>query len=67
MCEGDFVAFAQKDNTRVMKPKRVVDPDDVLTPEEGTLLNKAEREMSTLAQLNHHLARKRSPRSRKTP
>lgn len=71
MREGDFVAFARKDNTIVMKPRRVVDLDGVLTPEEGALLKKAEREMRqgkyvTLAQLNHDLARKRSPRSRKT-
>lgn len=71
MREGDFVAFAQKPDGVLLKPKRVVDPDDVLTPEEGALLKKAEREMRqgkyvTLAQLNHDLARKRSPRSRKT-
>jgi AbrB family looped-hinge helix DNA binding protein len=69
--EGDFVAFTQKAGGVLIKAKRVVDPDDILTPEEGALLKKAEREMRqgkfvTLAQLNHDLARKRSPRSRKT-
>jgi AbrB family looped-hinge helix DNA binding protein len=33
--EGDFVAFAQKHNGVLIKPRRVVDPDDVLTPEEA--------------------------------
>ena len=69
--EGDFVAFTQKADGVLIRAKRVVDPDDILTPEEGALLKKAEREMRqgkfvTLAQLNHDLARKRSPRSRKT-
>jgi hypothetical protein len=55
----------------IVKPRRLVDPDDVLTPEEGALLKKAEREMPqgkyvTLAELNHRLTPKRSPRSRKT-
>ena len=71
MREGDFVAFAQKDNGILVKPKRRVDPDDVLTPEEGALLKKAEREMRQgrfvgLAELNDALGRKRTSRSRKT-
>lgn len=71
MREGDFVAFAQKQGGVLVKPKRVVDPDDVLTPEESALVKKAEREMRqgkyvTLTQLRHDLDRPRSPRSRKT-
>jgi hypothetical protein len=55
----------------LIKPKRMVDPDDVLTPEESALVKKAEREMHqgkyvTLSQLHDELARNRSPRSRKT-
>jgi hypothetical protein len=55
----------------LIKPKRLVDPDDVLSPEESALVKKAEREMQegeyvTLAQLHHALDRKRSPGSRKT-
>ncbi len=34
MREGDFVAFSLKDNGVLLKPRRVVDPDDVLTPAE---------------------------------
>src|ERR1017187_7264516 len=69
--EGDFVAFAQKHNGVLIKPRRVVDPDDVLTPEESALVKKAEREMRegkfvTLAQLRHDLDRPHSRRRRKT-
>lgn len=68
---GDFVAITQKANAILVRPKQLVDPDDVLTPEEGKLLKKVEREMRqgkfvTLAQLNNDLARKHSPRRRKT-
>jgi bifunctional DNA-binding transcriptional regulator/antitoxin component of YhaV-PrlF toxin-antitoxin module len=71
MRQGDFVAFAQRGGSVVIKPKKLVDPDDALTPEEGALLKKAEREMKqgkyvTLAQLHHDLERKNSRRSRKT-
>jgi len=43
--EGDFVAFAQKQNGVLIKPRRVVDADDVLTTQESALVKKAEREM----------------------
>jgi len=71
MREGDFVLVEQHGRSVVIKPKKLVDPDDVLTPEEGANLKKAEREMKqgkyvTLAQLHHVLARKGSRRSRKT-
>lgn len=32
--EGDFVAFSKQANGVLIKPKRLVDPDDVLTPAE---------------------------------
>ena len=69
--EGDLVAFATRAGGVLIKPKRVVDPDDVLTCEESALVKKAEREMRlgkyvTLARLEHELARHRPPRSRKT-
>jgi AbrB family looped-hinge helix DNA binding protein len=58
--EGDLVAFAQKENGVMIKPKRLRDPDDVLTREEGALVSKARREMRegkyvSLAQLQHEL------------
>ena len=69
--EGDFVAFAARAGGVLIKPKRVVDPDDVLSGEESALVKKAEREMRqgkyvTLAKLEHELAHNRSPRRRKT-
>jgi AbrB family looped-hinge helix DNA binding protein len=33
--EGDFVAFSKQANGVFMKPKRLVDPEDVLTPAEA--------------------------------
>ena len=69
--EGDFVAFAEQKNGVLIKAKRLVDPDDVLTPEESALVKKAEREMRqgkfvTLAQLRHDLDRPHPRRRRKT-
>jgi AbrB family looped-hinge helix DNA binding protein len=69
--EGDFVAFAEQKGGVLIKPKRLVDPDETLTPEESALVKKAEREMSqgkfvTLAQLRHDLDRPHSRRRRKT-
>ena len=69
--EGDFVAFTGQQNGVLIKPKRLVDPDDVLTPQESALVKKAEREMRkgkfvTLAQLRHDLDRSHSRRRRKT-
>ena len=69
--EGDFVAFAKQKNGVLIKPKRLVDADDILTPEESALVKKAEREMHegkfvTLAQLRHDLDRSHSRRGRKT-
>jgi hypothetical protein len=63
--------MAEKTATAAIKPRELADPDDVLTPTEGALLRKAEREMKqgkfvTLAQLHDDLARKSSRRSRKT-
>jgi hypothetical protein len=55
----------------VIKPKELINPDDVLTPAEEALLKKAEREMKqgkfvTLDQLHDDLARKRLPGRSKT-
>jgi len=69
--EGDLVALQKQANGVLIKPQPVVDPDDVLSPNEGALIAKARREMRvgkfvTLAQLEYDLAHKRSPRRRKT-
>ena len=41
MREGDFVAFAKHGNGVLVKPRRVVDPDDVLTPTEAKRLRQS--------------------------
>ena len=69
--EGDFVAFTERQDGVLIKPKRLVDPDDILTPEESALVKKAEGEMLqgkfvTLAQLRDDLDRSHSRRRRKT-
>jgi AbrB family looped-hinge helix DNA binding protein len=69
--EGDFVALTQQANGVLIKPKRLVDPDDVLTREESALVSKARQEMREgkyipLAKLEHDLAHKRPSRRRKT-
>jgi|CZKE01.1.fsa_nt_gi bifunctional DNA-binding transcriptional regulator/antitoxin component of YhaV-PrlF toxin-antitoxin module len=41
MREGDFVAFAKHGNGVLVKPRRVVDPDDVLAPAEAKRLRES--------------------------
>jgi hypothetical protein len=58
------VAPRKQANAVLIKPKRDVDPHDVLTPEESSVIAKARREMRarkyvTLAQLGYDLAHKR--------
>ncbi len=43
--EGDFVEVTSTQGTVVIKPKRLVDPDDVLTPEEEALVRKGEAQL----------------------
>ena len=67
--EGDFVALQKQANGVLIKPQQVVDPDDVLSPEESALIAKARREMRrgkyvTLAQLEYDLARREKIRLR---
>jgi bifunctional DNA-binding transcriptional regulator/antitoxin component of YhaV-PrlF toxin-antitoxin module len=44
--EGDFVAFAKYGNGVLVKPRRVVDPDDVLTPAEAKRLRQSLKQTS---------------------
>ncbi len=69
--EGDLVAFAQRQNGILVKPQRLVDPDDVLSPEETASVKKAEREIRqgkyvTLDEVRHDLDRPASRKRRKT-
>ena len=62
--EGDFVALRKQANGVLIKPKRDDDPDDLLTPEESSLIAKARRETRTgkyvtLARLEYDLTHKR--------
>jgi AbrB family looped-hinge helix DNA binding protein len=68
---GDFVAVQRHLGSVVIKPQRLVDAGDTLTPAEGKLLKKAEQQMRrgqsvTLAALDHELDSTRRGRSRKT-
>jgi AbrB family looped-hinge helix DNA binding protein len=43
--EGDFVAFSKQSNGVLIKPKRLVDRDDVLTPEEAKIVRRGEAQL----------------------
>jgi len=45
--QGDFVEVVRdsKNGTVVIKPKKLVDPDDILTPREEAIVRKAEQEI----------------------
>ena len=69
--EGDFVEVNSTKGLVVIQPKKLVDPDEVLTPHEATLVRKGERQLRrgqyvTLEQLEHDLDRPARKRSRKT-
>ena len=68
---GDFVEVTQVKGTVVIKPKKLVDADDVLTPEEEAIVRKGEAqirrgEFVTLEDLEHDLDRPAVTRRRKT-
>jgi antitoxin component of MazEF toxin-antitoxin module len=69
--EGDLVALEKQANGVLIKSQPAADPDDILSPEESSLIAKARREMRegkyvALAQVEYDLAHKRPPRRRKT-
>ncbi len=43
--EGDFVAFARQHNGILIKAKRLVDPDDTLTPAEAEAVRRGETQL----------------------
>ena len=60
--EGDFVAFAEHKNGVLIKPKRLVDPDDTLTPTEAKIVRKGvarfkRGESKTWREVKHALPR----------
>jgi AbrB family looped-hinge helix DNA binding protein len=42
---GDVVAFAEQKNGVLIKPKRMVDPDNTLTPAEAKLVRRGEAQL----------------------
>ena len=68
---GDFVEVTQVKRTVVIKPKKLVDAEDVLTPEEERAVRKGEAQLRrgdyvTLENLDYDLDRPAVPRRRKT-
>ena len=68
---GDFVEVTQVKRTVVIKPKKIVDADDVLTPEEEAIVRKGEAQLRrgeyvTLEDLEHDMDRPAVTRRRKT-
>ncbi len=62
MRKGDFVAFAEKPGGVLLKPKRVVDRDDILTPEEAKMVRRGEAQLKRgqsklWSDVKHELAR----------
>ncbi len=43
--EGDFVEVKESKGAVLIKPKKLVDSDDVLTPEEEALIRKGEKQL----------------------
>jgi AbrB family looped-hinge helix DNA binding protein len=59
---GDFVEVTKVKNTVVIKPKKIVDADDELTPEEEAIVRKGEQQLrqgksKSWSQIKHELAR----------
>jgi AbrB family looped-hinge helix DNA binding protein len=68
---GDFVEVEQVKGSIALKPKKLVDADDMLTPEEEALVRRGEEELRTgeyvtLKQLEHDMGRKARQSRRKT-
>jgi AbrB family looped-hinge helix DNA binding protein len=69
--EGDLVEVRKTRGAVLVKPKRLVDPDNVLTSQEENTVRKGEAELHrgdyvTLAQLRHDVDRSAIQRRRKT-
>lgn len=59
---GNFVEVTRVNSTVVIKPKKLVDAEDVLTPEEKAIVRKGERQLRegksrSWSQIKHGLAR----------
>ncbi len=59
---GDYVEVQQVKGTVVIKPKKIVDAEDVLTPEEAVIVRQGERQLregksKAWQKIKHELAR----------
>jgi AbrB family looped-hinge helix DNA binding protein len=68
---GDFVEVERVEGTVVIKPKRLVDAEDVLTPEEEEIVRRGEEQIRrgeyvTLKELEHEMERTARKRGGKT-
>lgn len=68
--EGDFLEVTRSKGAVVIKPKKLVDADDVLTPEEEAMVRRGSEQIRkgqyvTLEELEHALARKALSRRKK--
>ena len=68
--EGDFLEVTSRKGAVIIKPKKLVDADDVLTPEEEAMVRKGMEQIrkgqhETLEELEDALARKTLNRGRK--
>jgi bifunctional DNA-binding transcriptional regulator/antitoxin component of YhaV-PrlF toxin-antitoxin module len=43
--EGDFVAFSKQANGVLIKPKRLVDSDDILSPADAKIVRRGEAQL----------------------
>ncbi|MBI3091795.1 MAG: AbrB/MazE/SpoVT family DNA-binding domain-containing protein [Candidatus Tectomicrobia bacterium] len=50
--EGDFVEVLRVEEAVVIKPKRLVDADDLLTPEEEALVREGEKQLKRGESIN---------------
>ena len=69
--EGDFVEVQTSNGAVVIRPKKLVDPDDILNPSQARTVRKGEAELRrgehiTLAQVRHELGRPIIKNRRKT-
>jgi AbrB family looped-hinge helix DNA binding protein len=68
--QGDFVEVAQQRDHIIVKPKRLIDAEDTLTPDEERLVLEGEAQIRrgeyvTLERLEDELERRTRKRSRK--
>jgi bifunctional DNA-binding transcriptional regulator/antitoxin component of YhaV-PrlF toxin-antitoxin module len=59
---GDLVAFAEHKNGVLIKPTRVVDPDDTLSPAEAKIVQRGEAQLKRGDSKSWRLVKRALPR-----